>query len=171
MKVFRTHMMAAVLLIGAAPAVLAQTTESGTEQRPLFVIGALHDARSRMTVEGGVLIPLKHTLNADADLTECVCLSVTAGAGPGGRRLAIGPSTLLMGPRPLLIGGLDAFATVLHTSKDPRGANADTTYLGGEVGITLFFFVRVGFGFAHAVSGPEPHRTIPTWNVGFRTGW
>jgi len=171
MKVFRAHMTAAVLLICAPPAVLAQTTESGTGQRPLFVIGALYDARSRMTAEGGVLIPLKLGVEADAGLPECVCLSVTAGAGPGGRRLAIGASTLLVGPRPLLLGGLDAFATVLHTSKDPRGANADTTYLGGEVVITVFFFVRMGFGFAHAVSGPEPHRTIPTWNVGFRTGW
>jgi hypothetical protein len=66
--------------------------------------------------------------------------------------------------------GIDAVATVLQTSSDPRGANANTTYLGGEVGIT-FFSIRVGFGFAHAVSGPEPHRTTPTWNVGVKTGW
>jgi hypothetical protein len=172
MKVVRTYMTAAVLLICAPPAVLAQTAEPSPGWRPFFVVGAQYDARSRMTAEGGVLIPLKLELNADADeLRECVCLTVTAGAGPGGRRLAIGPSGLVVGPRPLLLGSLEALATVLHTSRDPRGAHADTTYLGGEVGITLFFLVRVGFGFAHAVSGPEPHRTIPTWNVGFRTAW
>ena len=59
----------------------AQAAESATEQRPLFVIGALYDARSRMTAEGGVLIPLKLGVEADSGVQECVCLSVTAGAG------------------------------------------------------------------------------------------
>jgi hypothetical protein len=169
MNVCRAHMMAALLLICTPAAALAQTDEPQTGQRPLFVIGALYDARSRTTVEGGLLIPLSLGWDEDVVLAECGCLSVTAGLGPGGQRLAIGPVYQLLYP-PLLTVGLDAQATVLHTSNAPRGARPDTTYVGVEGGFT-FCSVRVGVGFAHPVSGPEPHRNVVTWNVGFRTGW
>jgi hypothetical protein len=161
--------MAALLAICAPIAALAQADESQKGQRPLFVIGASYDARSRATVEGGLLIPISLGLDADAVLGECSCLSVMAGLGPGGQRLAIGAVHQLLYP-PVLFGGLDAVATVLHTSDNPRGARPDTTYLGAEGGLT-YWGARVGVGLAHPVSGPGPHRNAVTWNVGYRIVW
>ena len=91
-NVCRAHLMAALLAICTPIAALAQADESQKGQRPFFVIGASYDARSRATVEGGLLIPLSLGLDADAVLGECGCLSVMAGLGPGGQRLAIGPA-------------------------------------------------------------------------------
>jgi hypothetical protein len=153
----------------AAFLLLAGHLPARADQRPLFVIGGSYDARSRATVEGGLLIPLSFGMDADAVLGECGCLSVTAGLGPGGQRLAIGAVYQLLFP-PLLAAGLDAVATVLHTSNAPRGARPDTTYVGAEGGFT-YWGARVGVGFAHPVSGPGPHRNVVTWNVGYRIVW
>jgi hypothetical protein len=169
MNVCRAHVTAALLLICTPAAALAQTEEPQTGVRPLFVIGALYDARSRTTLEGGLLIPLSLGWDSDMVLGECGCLSVTAGLGPGGQRLAIGPVYQLLYP-PLLVVGMDAQATVLHTSNAPRGATPDTTYVGAEGGFT-YWGVRVAVGFAHPVSGPGPHHNVVTWNVGFRIVW
>jgi hypothetical protein len=167
MDVCRMHVTAALLLICTPAAALAQADEPGP--RPLFVIGASYDARSRATVEGGLLIPFSLELDADAVLGECGCLTVTGGLGPGGQRLAIGPAYHLF-YAPMLFAGVDAVATVLHTSNAPRGAKPDTTYIGAETGFT-FWGVRAAVGFAHPVSGPGPHHTVVTWNVGFRIAW
>jgi len=168
-KLVARTLMAALLAISTPIAALAQADESQKGQRPLFVIGASYDARSRATVEGGLLMPLSFGMDPDAVLWECGCLSVTAGLGPGGQRLAIGAVYQLLYP-PLLVAGLDAVATVLHTSNAPRGARPDTTYVGAEGGFT-YWGARVGVGFAHPVSGPRPHRNVVTWNVGYRIVW
>ena len=166
---YRRHVLAALLAMCTPIAALAQAAESQKGQRPLFVIGASYDARSRATVEGGILIPLSLGLDADAVLGECGCLSVTAGLGRGGQRLAMGAVYQLVYP-PVLVAGLDAVATVLHTSNAPRGARPDTTYVGAEGGFT-YWGVRAGVGFAHPVSGPGPHRNVVTWSLGYRLGF
>ena len=172
MDACRLHATAALLVMCAPAAVLAQTAESPKGHRPLFSAGALYDSRTRGTVEAGVLIPFSVGFaDQDAVLGEAVGLSVTAGLGPGGRRYAIGPAAQINdGGSHFLFGGMDALATFVHTTHAPRAARPDTKYVGGEVGFTVMY-VRVAIGFAHAVSGPDPHRTGVTWNVGFRTVW
>ena len=62
-------------------------------------------------------------------------------------------------------GDKDVRAVVTRTWTDPRGASANSTYLGGEVGFGLLW--RVSVGYAKRVVGPstaDDH--IVTWGLG-----
>lgn len=135
----------------------------------MFVVSALYDADTRMTGEGGVLIPLKLGWDPDVVFRECRCLEATAGVGPGGSRFAVGPSFRGLW-RPVFPYGADALLTIVRTSDSPRSATPHSTYIGGEAGF-VYLSVRMGLGVAHRVSGPGPHDTVFTWNVGVRTIW
>jgi hypothetical protein len=174
MEVCRTHVMAALVLMSAPAPALAQVPEPRPGGRPLFVVGAQYDARTRTTGEAGVLIPFGHEeWGDDGGFMDYRCVAALASLGPGGHRLAIGPvihTKEAPWPWPLFLMGLDGLVTVLRTSDSPRDARPDTTYVGFEGGL-MFQSVRVGLGVAHQVSGPGPHGNVFTWNVGFRVGW
>lgn len=54
---------------------------------------------------------------------------------------------------------------VIRTWNNPRGASANSTYLGGEVGWGLL--LRFSVGFATRIAGPATDDdTIITWGVG-----
>lgn len=159
----------AVFVLICAPGTALAQDDKGKGERPIFVAGALYDAKTRTTGEVGVLIPLKLGWDADVVFTECRCLEATAGVGPGGSRFAVGPSLQALW-RPILPYGGDALLTIVRTSDSPGGGMPQSTYVGGEAGL-LLNSVRIGLGAAHRVSGPGPRDTVFTWNVGFRTGW
>jgi hypothetical protein len=168
MKVIARALVVFVWTCGPAAAV-AQETQQKKGPRPLFVAAAIYDGNTRTTGQAGVLIPFKLEWDEDVVFMECRCLEATAGVGPGGVRVAVGPSLQALW-RPLLPYGVDALLTILRTSDSPRGVMAQSTYVGGEAGL-LFMSVRIGLGVAHRASGPGPRDTVFTWNVGFRAGW
>jgi hypothetical protein len=169
MEVSRALALVVFVLIRAPVTAVAQEDDQRNGVRPLFVAGALYDARTRTTGEVGVLIPLKLGWDEDVVFRESRCLEATAGVGPGGSRFAVGPSLQALW-RPIPPYGVDALLTILRTSDSPRGVMPQSTYVGGEAGL-LFMSVRIALGAAHRVSGPGPRDTVFTWNVGFRTGW
>ena len=169
MRVSLARALVMFVLTCAPVAAVAQEDEKGKTGRPLFVVSAVYEARTRTTGEVGFLIPLKLAWDEDVVFMECRCLEATAGVGPGGSRFAVGPSLRAFW-RPILPYGADALLTIVRTSDSPRGVVPQSTYVGGEAGL-LFTSVRIGLGVAHRVSGPGPRETVFTWNVGFRTLW
>jgi hypothetical protein len=101
MKVSRARALIVVVLMCVPVTAAAQDADTGKGGRPLFVVGALYDATTRTTVEGGVLIPLKLGWDDDVVFMECRCLEATAGVGSGGSRFAVGPSSRVLW-RPML---------------------------------------------------------------------
>jgi hypothetical protein len=170
MKVPLARGLLVVLILICVPVTaVAQENEKGKGWRPVFVAGALYDATTRTTGEGGVLVPLELGWDEDMVFRECWCLEATGGLGPGGSRFAVGPSFRVLW-RPILPLGRDALLTMVRTSDSPRGATPQSTYVGGEAGL-LYLSARIGLGIAHRVSGPGPRDTVFTWNVGFRSVW
>ena len=97
---------------------------------------------------------------------------MTGSAGAGGFRVAAGGAALAL-EGPFLTTGFDALFTVSRTGHTPRGAAADSTYLGGEAGL-IIMSVRLSAGVAHRVAGASGSKaTIFTWNVGVQIplGW
>jgi hypothetical protein len=87
---------------------------------------------------------------------------VEGAAGQGGIRGAFGLQRFLE------YIGLDVRAVVHRTWSSPRGASADSTYLGGEMGLTIAY-VRLSLGFARRVAGPSGEKaTIKTWTAGMQ---
>jgi hypothetical protein len=155
--------LAALLLICAPAAARAQV------QRPIVagVGGLTYDAHTRTTVEAGALIPF--TYGYENGFHGCTCLGVIAGLGQGGQRLAVGPM-IHTRAGPISFFGLEAMATLTHTSEWTRHARPGTTYVGVEGGITLMS-VHMAFGRAQPATGPGPRDSIYTWNVGVRVAW
>jgi len=97
-------------------------------------------------------------------------LVAEGGVGQGGWRGAFGYQSFLE------YLSLD-FRGVLHgTWQSPRGASSDSTYVGGEVGLTILY-VRLSLGVAHRIIGAPPpgfpnsdafheSATIKTWTAG-----
>jgi hypothetical protein len=67
------------------------------------------------------------------------------------------------------VGG-DVRAVVTRTWDNPRGASANSTYVGGEIG--LFSGWRVSVGYAKRISGPSTGNDhVITWSVGAEIPW
>lgn len=63
------------------------------------------------------------------------------------------------------VGNIDFRAVVARTWDNPRGASANSTYVGGEVGWGLG--ARFSLGYAKRISGPSTDDGhIITWGVG-----
>ena len=89
---------------------------------------------------------------------------VGGGVGAGGMQ-AWGGMALLSD-----VGGGDVRAVVTRTWDNPRGASADSTYVGGEVG--WGWGLRVSVGYARRISGPSTNSDhIITWSVGAEIPW
>jgi hypothetical protein len=83
---------------------------------------------------------------------------VGGSAGRGGMQAWVGKAVIGM-------GGGDLRAVVVRTWDNPRGASANSTYVGGEVGWGLL--VRFSVGFAKRIAGPRTDDgKIITWGVG-----
>ena len=106
-------------------------------------------------------------------MTSVVVVLCTAPAeGSGGFSVGAGGAALAL-EGPYLTTGFDALFTVTRTGETPRGAGADSTYVGVEGGLVLMS-VRLSAGVAHRADGPPgPKATIFTWSVGVQLplGW
>ena len=68
------------------------------------------------------------------------------------------------------VGNTDVRAVVTRTWNNPRGASANSTYVGGEVGWGLG--VRVSVGYANRIRGPSTDDgRIITAGVGLEIPW
>jgi hypothetical protein len=140
---------------------------------PVALVGAQYGAPTRWFGSAGVLIaPPRPFQPGTAPDSSRAGLVVTGGAGAGGYRFASGVTGLAL-EGPYLTTGFDGLFTVTRTNHSPRGAAADSTYLGGEIGVVLMS-VRLSAGAAHRTSGTNSGKaTIFTWSVGVQIplGW
>jgi hypothetical protein len=164
---------ALVILLGAsAPPASAQGANTGFDH-PVAIVGAQYGAPTEWFGFAGILIAAPRPFQpGTARDSSRAGLIVTGGAGSGGYRIASGVTGLAL-EGPYLTTGFDALFTVTRTGRQPRGAAADSTYLGGEIGIVLMS-VRLSAGASHRTSGTSSGKaTIFTWSAGVQIpiGW
>ena len=86
-------------------------------------------------------------------------IMVGGSVGAGGMQVWGGKATLGN------VGNTDVRAIVARTWDSPRGASANSTYLGGEVGWGLG--VRLSVGYAKRIRGPSTDNDhVITWGIG-----
>ena len=142
------------LLALALPLAAAAQPSPAHDHGPLFLPGVHYGAP--LEIAGGLAVYFE--TRVDGDFTSG--LIVEGSAGQGGARLSFGVASFLE------YLGLDARGVVHRTVAHPRGASADSTYLGGEAGLTIAY-VRASVGVAQRITGPAgEHGTILTWTVG-----
>jgi hypothetical protein len=159
------------LLHFAAPA-SAQEAASHFDH-PVFLVAGEYGMPTRLSGSAGLLIaPPTPFSPGNAPDSRRVGVVVKGTAGTGGFSIAAGGAALAH-EGPLLTTGLDALATVTRTGPMPRGAGADSTYVGLEAGLVLMS-VRLSAGAAHRTAGTHgPKGTIFTVGVGVQIplGW
>jgi len=158
----RIVLIALALAAGATPA-FAQKAP-GHDHGLLFLPNAQFGTPLALSGGLGVFFELAD----DGELLSG--LIAEGGAGQGGYRASFGYQSFLE------YLGLD-FRGVFHrTWSSPRGASADSAYVGGEVGLTILY-VRLSLGVAHRIFGVHPpgepnsdafreKATIKTWTAG-----
>jgi hypothetical protein len=121
----------------------------------------------RAYLDAGYTQPLE--ANAGASIFWSRNFSSEGGAGPvvGG---SVGQGGLQASGGLAVLGDtglMDIRAVVTRTWDDPRGASANSTYVGGEVGWGLG--VRLSVGYAKRAAGPSTDGDhILTWGVGLQ---
>jgi hypothetical protein len=162
----------AVVLLGFAAPAFAQGAAAHLDH-PVFLVGGQYGTPTRLVGTAGVLIaPPRPFQPGGSPDSSRVGLVLAGGAGTGGFRVAAGGAALAL-EGPFLTTGFDALFTVTRTAETPRGAGADSTYLGGEAGLVIMS-VRLSVGVAHRTAGTRgPKVTIFTWSVGVQIplGW
>jgi hypothetical protein len=95
---------------------------------------------------------------------------VEAGAGVGGHRFGVGLARWIKPDGKPALFGQDVLVSVLGTRASPRGADANSTYVSIEGGVT-FVGARVGVGVARRLGASGTKATIFRWSIGARIGW
>lgn len=155
-----TRLTAAVAMLTLATSAYAQAP-AHKDHGPLFLPGVQYGTPLKLSAGLGVYFETGY----DDDFTHG--LIVEGSAGQGGVRASFGLAGFLE------YVGLDARAVVHRTFHEPRGASADSTYLGGEAGLTIAY-VRASIGVGQRIAGGSgEHGTILTWSVGVHVplGW
>ena len=172
--------MVFLVLAGLAPAAsaLAQSNTPPTKSapaQPIFILGveAKYGAPQRTAAGVALFLPMQQWHCGDG-LCGGRGIEVQASTGAGGWRLAGGPVEMAF---PIW---LDLLISLTGTSDAPRGATADSTYLGVEAGFAFpvyavrkrYVSVRPSIGIAHRVNGPAgPEETTFTWSIGAHVLW
>src|SRR5262245_10617194 len=124
-----------------------------------------HTAPPRFLLDANYAKPLRSNVGGSMFLSDDFGreggggIIVGGRVGRGGMQAWVGKA--LIGN----VGGGDLRAVVTRTWNSPRGASANSTYVGGEVGWGLL--VRLSVGFAKRIAGPATDDdTIITWGVG-----
>jgi hypothetical protein len=102
------------------------------------------------------------------------CIIVGGSLGRGGMQVWGGKALLGdfggEGPGVRAAVDVDVRAVVARTWDDPLFAAANSTYVGGEVGVG--FLLRLSVGYGKRISGPSTdHGHIVTWGVGVEIPW
>ena len=137
--------------------------------RPLFLAGARKSGPLGGSATVGILIPVtspKRGTGYGSDWFAHQGVLIEAAAADDGFELAAGWGRRWTPRRGPVLYGQDLLLTAFRRSNSA----IDTTYVGGEVGLTMMT-VRMSVGVATRVDGPpEANRTIFTWGVGFHSG-
>ena len=172
-RVVRSVIVVAMCAFASPFAVSAQATTTTTPERasrPLLLAGAKKSGPLQKAATVGMLIPLRPLERSNdfgGGFRAYRGVLVEAAAGDEGFELAAGWARRLKSRGGPVLFGEDVMATAFRTKNE----TADTTYVGGEVGLTMLM-LRVSVGAATRVSGAsdETDRTIVTWGVGFHIG-
>jgi hypothetical protein len=102
------------------------------------------------------------------------CITVGGSLGRGGMQVWGGKALIGdlggEGPGVRAAVAVDVRAVVARTWDDPLFAAANSTYVGGEVGVG--FLLRLSVGYGKRISGPSTdHGHIVTWGVGAEIPW
>ncbi len=172
-KIGRWAVLAVCALAVAIPSYAQQTTPPAKpgppvpEKRPLFLAGVRTSGPLEKSATVGLLIPLRpleRGTDFGSNLFAFRGVLLEAAGGPEGFEVAAGWGRRYRSARGPALFGQDVLATAF------RKTTTDTTYVGGEAGITTFG-LRVSVGAATRVAGPlESDRTIFTWGIGFHIG-
>jgi hypothetical protein len=171
LAVVRSVMIVAVCAFASPFAASAQaTTTVERARRPLLLAGVKKSGPLHGAATVGLLVPLRPLERSDdfgGGFRAYRGVLVEAAAGADGFELAAGWARRLKTPRGPTLFGEDVTAKAFQRRSD---TTPDTTYVGGEVGLTMMT-LRVSVGAATRVAGaPESDRTIVTWGVGFHIG-
>ena len=151
-RILRTLFAAAVLSIAACPA-FAQTAPR-QDHGLLFLPHG--EFGTPLALSGGLGVFFE--TSDDGELLRGFIAD--GGVGQGGISASFGYQSFIE------YMGLDLRAVTHRTLWSPRGASEDSTYLGGEIGLTIAF-VRLSIGGAHRISGATGEKaTIKTWSAG-----
>jgi hypothetical protein len=155
MELFSLHILARVATI----AVLSFLSPGKPEAGQMLLLHASYVRPVRSSVGGTLLLSHGDVKSFEGGRSIIVGGSV----GQGGMQVHAGMQVWEGLAQP--IG--DFRAVVTRTWDSPRGASANSTYVGGEVGVGLL--ARLSVGYAKRISGPstgDDH--LLTWGVGLQ---
>jgi hypothetical protein len=175
--VVRSVILVALCAFAAPFAVAAQAKAPAPSvdrtHRPIYFAGGEKSRPLGEAATIGLLIPLRpagRSSDINGSFHSYQGLVVEGAAGAEGLGVAAGWGRRLKERRGFAWFGEDVMATAFRTKKSLDGLEANTTYVGGEVGLTTLL-MRVSVGAATRVSGPEwADRTIFTGGVGISFG-
>jgi hypothetical protein len=175
--VARAVVFVAIYAFAAPFAVSAQAKASAPSidrtHRPIYFAGGERSRPLGQAATIGLLIPMRpagRSSDINGSYHSYQGLVVEGAVGAEGLGVAAGWGRRLKERKGFAWFGEDVMVTAFRTRKSLDGIEADTTYMGGEVGLTTLL-MRVSVGAATRLSGPEwADRTIFTGGVGFSFG-
>ena len=172
--VVRSVIVVATVAFASPFAVSAQATTKATQSKPefprfMFAPQVHYGAPLEAAAGAALFVPTKAWTCGDG-FCGAPGVEVQAIAGIGGWRVGGGVTTIAF---PFWA---DALVTVTRTGSAPRRASPESTYLGGEAGVSFpvwvkgrsFVSVHPSLGVARRIDGvgASADRTNLTWNVG-----
>ena len=149
--------MYAVLVVGSST-IQAQTSTSPAKRQgnnfQALLLDATYSKPLRSNFGASLFLSDQNVKNSEGGSG----LIVGGSVGPGGMQVWGGRAVLGL-------ANTDVRGVVTRTWNSPRGASANSTYVGGEFGCGQGF--RLSLGYAKRVSGPSTgNGHIVTWGVG-----
>ena len=138
----------------------------------MLIAGGGYDVPLRESGSVGLLIPIWDLEYGDPGCSTPAYRGVLvgAGAGSGGHRFSVGLARQVKEKGQPLLFGQDLLVSVLRTRTSPSVADADSTYLSVEGGLT-FVSMRLGLGVARRLTPEGQKRTIFIRSFGVQVGW
>ena len=173
--VVRSVIVVAICAVASPFAVSAQA-KATPSRRPLLTFGGETSRPLHETATVGTLIPLRPLEPGSDGFGGSYAhrgVVFEAALGAEGYGFAAGWGNRIKEPGGLAFFGQDIMATWFRTHPSSHTRIGNATYVGGEVGFSVFFLpmTRVSLGVATRISGPEEvDRTIFTWGLGINLG-
>ena len=175
MRPLKPALLALLAVVGAAAAIpsaaFGQCPETRAS-RPLFVTGIANEVPLRAAGSVGILLPVWDLEYGDPGCTVPAYRGVVleASAGRGGQLFAVGLARWVKPDDAPALFGQDVLVSVIRTRTSPRAADANSTYVGVEGGVTVLA-VRVSAGVARRLTSEGSNSTIFRWSLGARVAW
>jgi len=151
-------LMMCVALVAGPPTAQAQTSTNPAKRQASDLQALLLDAAYSKA--------LRPNFGASLFLSDGDVKNSEGGSGLiVGGRVGLGGMQVWGGKALLGVVNTDVRGVVTRTWNSPRGASANSTYVGGELGCGQLF--RLSVGYAKRISGPSTDNGhIVTWGVG-----